>query len=146
MAHRSGLEQDGERVGRRLPRALLWADIASLSVAFLIAELLFGRVSRITHAPIGPEYAAFVLGLFGWVLVAELFGLYDPDRSGHLRIAEFFAVFYLVSVGTWLIYMGLRVTGVAEPSFHKLLTFWALAVVLVTLNRAIAYTNQRRST
>jgi hypothetical protein len=142
MERRHEYEQGSRRLRAAAPRgALVWADLVSLSLAFLVAELAFGGRSRITHAPIGPEYVAFLACLGVWVVVAQLFGLYD--RANRSSLAELLGVFYLISAGTLLLYAGLRVTGLAEPSILKLLTFWGLAVILVAFNRAIAYSKQR---
>jgi hypothetical protein len=65
------------------------------------------------------------------------------DRANRSSLAELLGVSYLISAGIALIYAGLRVTGLAEPTSFKLLTFWGLAVILVALNRAIAYSKQR---
>jgi hypothetical protein len=109
--------------------------VASLTLAFLVAELAFGGNSHITHRPIGPEYLAFVLALPLWLLAATLYGLYTP---GVEERHEFRRVFLLLTTGIWLLFLGVQVDDLAEPSVPKLAVFWALAVLFVCLNRGLA--------
>ena len=48
-------------------------------------------------------------------------------------------------MGAWILLVGIKATGVAELSLWKLVTFWGLAVVLITLGRALARMLCRRS-
>jgi len=120
-------------------RALLAADLVGLTAALLIAEFLLplgqpriGRVDQWT------EVSLFLLSLPVWVVMAKLYGLYDHDeeRTDHSTADDFVDVFHMVTVGTWVVYVVLRLSRLANPSLVKVATFWLLAVLLVAIARA----------
>ena len=130
-------------------RLLLLADIFGLVAAFAIAETLFGP------APASSAYDAvdqfnesllFLATLPVWVLVAKLYRLYDRDeeRTDHSTADDVVAVFHLVTVGVWLFLAAAWITHLVRPTFPKLLTFWILAIVLVTCARGAARALARR--
>jgi hypothetical protein len=128
------------RRGRVSPGALLRADLVSLTLAFLVAELGFGGTSHVTHRLIGPEYVVLLLGLPIWVWVAQLYGLYTPDeKSDPVRAAltDLFRVFNLMTAGTFVVFVVARLTLDREPILSKLIAFWGSAVVLITVNRVL---------
>src|SRR5262249_49404889 len=53
-------------------------------------------------------------------------------------------VLQLLTLGTWLAYAGMSVTGLGNPELRKFFVFWATAVALVTAGRAIARAVCRR--
>lgn len=118
-------------------RALVVADLVGLGSAFLLAQAVS---SAETGAPVaGSEFmllATFPL----WVLLAKVYGLYDRDeeRAGHTTIDDLTGVFHLVTVGVWLLFATLTVTGLANPLLDKLVIFWLLAVVLIVGCRVVA--------
>jgi exopolysaccharide biosynthesis polyprenyl glycosylphosphotransferase len=124
-------------------RALVGADLAGLTAAFCLAEGLLSGPS-----PLGAR-AWPVLGaiLPAWVLVAHLSGLYDRDgeRADHSTADDVTGVFHLVTAGVWLLLLAGRLTGAAEPTFLKLGGFWIMAILFVTIGRAVARTAARRS-
>ena len=135
--------------GWLIRRLLLLADIFGLVAAFAIAETLFGP------APAGSSYDAvdqfnesllFLATLPVWVLVAKLYRLYDRDeeRTDHSTADDVVAVFHLVTVGVWLFLAAAWITHLVRPTFPKLLTFWILAIVLVTCARGAARALARR--
>jgi hypothetical protein len=129
-------EGASESQGRSVsPGKLLRRDVASLTLAFLVAELAFGGNSRLTHRPIGPEYLAFVLALPLWLFAATVYGLYTP---GVEQRHEFRRVFLLLTTGIWLLFLAVQIDDLAEPSVPKLALFWALAALFVCLNRRLA--------
>jgi exopolysaccharide biosynthesis polyprenyl glycosylphosphotransferase len=136
------------RRGWLVRRTLLLADLAGLLLGFAIAQALFG-LGAWEQDPVGfrAEILLFLLTLPGWIVVAKLYGLYDRDeeRTDHSTVDEVIGVFHLVTVGSWLFLAGAWLTGLADPSFPKLLTFWALAIVVVSLGRATARALCRRS-
>jgi exopolysaccharide biosynthesis polyprenyl glycosylphosphotransferase len=143
--------RNGNRLMNRgwlLRRMLLAADVLGLSLAFLGAEILLGTggapVDR--HGPVF-EFLAFTLALPVWVLVARLYGLYDRDeeRTDHSTVDEFMGVFNVVSAGTWILFMTVWLTHLAEPNPPRLAVFWILAITLVTAGRAAARAVCRRS-
>jgi exopolysaccharide biosynthesis polyprenyl glycosylphosphotransferase len=128
-------------------RALAVADMAGLTAAFVIAMYWWGgspvddRVADIF------EVAIFALSLPAWILAAKLYGLYssDEERTDHSTVDDLVRVFHLVTVGSWILFLGVTFTEVADPSLQRLLTFWLLAILFVTSFRALARALCRRT-
>lgn len=135
------------RRGWLVRRALLAADVLGLMLAFLTAQLFFGDVKgspdRVEESL---ELLLFVATLPGWIVVTKLYGLYDRDESrmDYTTADDVIPVFHMVTVGAWFFFVGAWVTGLATPSFAELMTFWVLAIVLVSLGRAAARAFCRR--
>ena len=132
------LEEPGTHGGRRrgwvVRRALAVADIAGLTLAFVLAEALIGAgvsAGRVLF---------FAVTLPGWVVVAKLYGLYDNDeeRADHSTADEFVGVFHLVTIGAWILYAGAWLTGLWSPELAELVFFWGAGVAFVTAGRATA--------
>jgi exopolysaccharide biosynthesis polyprenyl glycosylphosphotransferase len=115
-------------------RALAAADVGGLLVAFLLAEGLIGDGLSLT------SLLLFAATLPGWVVVAKLYGLYDADeeRTGHSTADEFVGVFHFVTIGAWLLFAGVWLTGLWSPDLQELVFFWGVAIGLVTVGRATA--------
>jgi exopolysaccharide biosynthesis polyprenyl glycosylphosphotransferase len=135
------------RRGWLVRRLLLIADLVGLVGAFLVAQFIWslhapdvGRVNFVS------EMLIFAATLPGWILVVKLYGLYDRDeeRTDHSSVDDLVGVFHMVTVGTWIFYAGAHVTGFANPDLSKIATFWGVAVVAVTLSRALARAIARR--
>ena len=143
--HRGGKLVQGR--GWLVRRALAVADMVGLSAAFIIAMVWWAgspvddRVSDLL------EFAIFALSLPAWILAANLYGLYssDEERTDHSTADDLVRVFHLVTVGSWVLFLGVTFTAVADPSLQRLLTFWALAIVLITSLRALARALCRRT-
>ena len=45
---------------------------------------------------------------------------------------------HLITLGVWILYVGTKLTGLAHPELPKVVTFWALSIVLVSGGRAVA--------
>jgi len=137
----------GRGRGWLVRRTLLVADLVGLVLAFVASELLFGYdggpADRVDQRL---ELLLFAATLPGWIVVAKLYGLYDRDerRADCTTADDISPVFHMVTVGAWLFFLGAWVTGLAEPDFAKLATFWVLAIVLVALGRASARAFSRR--
>ena len=120
-------------------RALLAADLIGLTSALLIAEFLVplgqARIGRVDQAL---EVALFLASLPIWVVMAKVYGLYDRDeeRTDHSTADDVVDVFHMVTVGTWSVFVVLRLTGLANPSVSKMVTFWLMAVAFVAIARA----------
>ena len=131
----------GVHRGWLVRRALLAADLAGLVAALLIAEFLL-PLGRPTTGRVDQwlEVSLFLLSLPVWVVMAKLYGLYDRDeeRTDHSTTDDFVDVFHMVTVGTWVIYVVLRLSGLANPSLARVATFWIVAVALVAVARAVA--------
>jgi len=128
-------------------RTLAGADVIGLSVAFIIGELISARSTGITKISMGQEFAGFFLTLPLWVLAAHLYGLYrhDEERTDHTTIDDFSGVFHLVTVGTWLVFIASSISGVGTPNLDKIVSFWLLAILLMTAGRVAGRTVCRRS-
>jgi len=149
---RPDVELHAHRPGRRrgshlLRRALVVADLLGLALAFAVAIVAYGSHSTSTNAfsPVA-EFGLFAATLPCWLLLAKLHGLYDRDErhTGHSSVDDILPVVTLVTVGSWLLYVGSAVTGAAAPYAPKLLTFWVLAIVAVVTGRVIARAACRR--
>ncbi len=138
------------RVRRRgwlVRRALMWADLVGLSLAFGLSQLLFtARSSDLSRLDTSMEFVLFFGTLPAWLLVAKLYGLYDRDesRANHTTTDDIVGVFHLVTIGAWLLLAGAFLTHVATPAFTKVVLFWALAIPLVGFSRATARSLCRR--
>jgi exopolysaccharide biosynthesis polyprenyl glycosylphosphotransferase len=130
--------------GWLLRRALLAADLAGLSLAFLLASLAAGEVEG--HGTLEPwvEFGIFLATLPVWVVAAKLFGLYDRDEflADHSTLNDFTRVFLLVTLGAFI--FGLA-TGLMQTSVTKVLLFWLLGILLVTAARVAARLAARRT-
>jgi exopolysaccharide biosynthesis polyprenyl glycosylphosphotransferase len=135
------------RRGWLVRRMLLLADVFGLSLAFLAALALYGSRGAVDPVGIHHELLVFFLTLPGWILVAKLHGLYerDEERADHSTVDDVVGVLHLVTIGVWLFVLGASVTGFADPELVKLFAFWALAIVFVTIGRALARALCRRS-
>jgi exopolysaccharide biosynthesis polyprenyl glycosylphosphotransferase len=134
------------RRGWIVRRALLTADTLGLVGAFLAAEWLARVGGAAGSLDATGEMLAFVVTLPVWILVAKLHGLYerDEERLDHSTTGDFSAVFHMVTLCTWLVAVGSRVTGLFAPTAAKLVVFWALAIGFVTLGRMCARAVSRR--
>jgi exopolysaccharide biosynthesis polyprenyl glycosylphosphotransferase len=136
-----------KRRGWIVRRALLAADVLGLTLAFVIAETVFGVG---TAAPNrfgqGPEYLLFLAALPAWVVAAKLTGLYDRDeeRTDHSTADDFAGVLNLVTITSWLIFAIAHVTRIADPGLGKLFVFWAIAITAVPVFRAAGRAYCRR--
>jgi exopolysaccharide biosynthesis polyprenyl glycosylphosphotransferase len=139
------LEPLGNEVRRRrrrtLKRALMAADVAGLTVAFLLDELLFPSNTGGPHSIVlTTEIALFVATIPLWIGAADLYGLYRGDESvtGYSTVDDLVGVFHLIIVGTVALFVLGATTTIIEPDLHKIAVFWALAITLVTSGRVIA--------
>jgi exopolysaccharide biosynthesis polyprenyl glycosylphosphotransferase len=128
-------------------RMLLGADLVGLVAAMALAEWLVNRHNGAGALDTRTEIAVFLATLPAWVLVAKLYGLYDRDeeRTDHATTDEVSGVFHMVTVCTWLFWVGAYVTRLAHPTAPKLAIFWAAAVAFVSVGRAAARSLARRS-
>jgi len=132
--------RDRRRRGWLVRRLLVVADVVGLMLAFLVVGV-FG---------VGVKWHLLVAALLSlpvWIVIAHLYHLYDFDeeRTHHPTTDDLVGVFHLVTIGTWLMYAGVTVTGLAHPSVANAGLLWASAIVFVTLARAVARDIARRS-
>jgi exopolysaccharide biosynthesis polyprenyl glycosylphosphotransferase len=135
------------RRGWLVRRLLLLADLVGLTVAFVLAETFLGpqHVEGVVRPEL--ELLLFLATLPAWAVMAKLYGLYerDEERTDHSTADDLVGVFHLVTVGAWLFYALSRQTEVVALQFEKLLLFWVLAIVLVSVGRSVARFIARRS-
>jgi exopolysaccharide biosynthesis polyprenyl glycosylphosphotransferase len=132
-----------QRGARRalIGRALRVADAVGLAGAFLATALVFGPGEGAQNQlALGAEYLLFLATIPIWLVAAKLYELYDRDeeRTEHTTFADFFGVLHLVTLGSWLLYLGGRATGLIDPELAKVAMFWATSLVLMTTGRAVA--------
>src|SRR5205823_1802334 len=107
----------------------------------MLSEVLFRpSAGSINKLGTSTEYAVFFATVPLWLVVAKLYGLYarDESRANHTTADDILGVFHLVTIVAWLLIAGAYLTSVASPAFTKVVTFWLLAVPLVTFARAAA--------
>jgi FlaA1/EpsC-like NDP-sugar epimerase len=130
------------RRGRLLLRALLVADAIALTVAFFASEEIYGRSYPVSQNRLASstEILVFFATLPILLFILSLYGLYrqDEERTDHSTADDAVPVLNAVTVGIWLFQGGSWITGLAEPRFPKVFTFWALSVALVVVGRAVA--------
>ncbi len=142
------LRASGGRRGRGwlVRRALAAADVVGLTLSFaLTLSLAGGGGTDRVHDPY--EILIFALSLPLWVVAANLYGLYsdDEERTDHSTADDLFGVFHLVTVGSWLLFLVAVFTDAANPSVERLVSFWLLAIALITCFRAVARALCRRT-
>ena len=128
-------------------RALVAADVAGLTVAFVTSLLVFMLASGPGQVDETVEIAIFVATLPVWILLAGLHRLYDKDfeSADHSTVDDLVGVIQVVTIGAWT-FLALDWTfGTGAIHLGRLFTFWALAIALVCISRAIARTLARRS-
>jgi len=133
--------------GWLMRRVLLGADLIALTTAFLLVEFVYlGQQATQDAVSLRAEFLLFFLTLPGWIVLAKLYGLYDLDeeRADHSTADEVAKVFHLITVGGFVFYAGASLTGLAHPPTAKIVLFWALAIVLVGMGRALARVAARR--
>jgi exopolysaccharide biosynthesis polyprenyl glycosylphosphotransferase len=135
------------RRGRMLRRALALGDVVGLTLAFLIAAVAFAEDKPSDLVPTRIEVLFFVCTLPLWLLLAKLLGLYerDDERTDHSTADEITGVVQLVTLGTWLLFIGTWATGLADPQLGRLVSTWLLALLLVPAGRVVARSLCRRS-
>jgi exopolysaccharide biosynthesis polyprenyl glycosylphosphotransferase len=129
-------------------RALVAADLISLTTAFALAEWMFvGGTAEVDIVSREVEVFLFVVTLPAWVLLARIFGLYahDEERADHRTFDDTGRVIVVATMGAWSLLALSWLTSAAHPYVPKLLTFWVAAVVLVPTARALARKRVRRS-
>ena len=142
------LRASGGRRGRGylVRRALALADVIGLTLSFGLTLSLAGS-GGVDHIHDSSEFVIFAISLPLWIVAANLYGLYsdDEERTDHSTADDLFGVFHLVTVGSWLLFLGAVFTNAAHPSVERLVSFWLLAIALITLLRAVARALCRRT-
>jgi hypothetical protein len=127
-----------KRRGFLVARMLLLADWLGLVLAFVLADVILGSTGSTGDMSPLAELGVFAATLPLWTVAAKVYGLYDNDdeRTDHSTADDLVGVFHLVTVGTWVLFVGSRVAGFAQPHLWRLVAFWALAIAMIALSRA----------
>jgi exopolysaccharide biosynthesis polyprenyl glycosylphosphotransferase len=135
---------DLERRIRLVPRSLMIADLVGLGLAYLVTTLLWGPAGAFGSTK---EMAVFCATLPCWLVVAKLEGLYraDCEHASHSTADDIVKVFYLVTIGVWVLLVSSRVVGRTRPSIYALVTFWAISICVLPLVRTMTRRLCRRS-
>jgi exopolysaccharide biosynthesis polyprenyl glycosylphosphotransferase len=126
--------------GRRdwfLRRLLALSDVACLALAMAVTMAVAGD----TRGHSWQEYLRFgLITLPAWVALFKLYGLYERDakRLSHSTLDDLPALFHCLLLGCLLTWCWFVVVAPAKLMFTAILTFGALAMVLVLAGRALA--------
>ena len=133
-----------ERRIRLVPRSLMIADLLGLIMAYLVTTLLWGGDGALGSTR---EMVVFCATLPGWLVVAKLQGLYraDQEDADHSTADDVLNVFYLVTIGVWVLLVASRVAGHAGPNIYALISFWAITICFLPLLRTVTRRLCRRS-
>jgi exopolysaccharide biosynthesis polyprenyl glycosylphosphotransferase len=128
-------------------RALLVADVTGVTLAFVVAQLLFGGVFAAGGNSVLEWIAVLAVTLPAWVVIGNAIGLYsrDQERPDHSTVDEISGLVQLVAIGVWIILLAVVLTGREGPDPLELVSASALAIAFVALARAGARTVCRRS-
>ena len=126
---------------------LVLADVVGLVLAFVTVELLFVPAVQHASAIRMKDLLLSIISLPLWIVIAKLYRLYDQDeeRTHHSTSDDIVGVFHVVTIGTWLTFVVLSLSGLADPSLEKAIGLWISAILFITLARTIARTICRRN-
>ena len=135
---------------RRDHRTLVVCDVAALALAFVSVEILS---SEQTLAADGGELRGlrevllFVVTLPVWLMIAHAYGLYRSafDVRSYSIADELVRVLHLATLGTWVVFAGVTVSGVAHPALRRVTAFWLLQIAFVLLFRTVRRALRARS-
>jgi exopolysaccharide biosynthesis polyprenyl glycosylphosphotransferase len=139
------------RVARRrgwlVRRMLVLADLIGLALAFLTVELLFAPAVEAGSSVRMKDFLLSLISLPLWIVIAKIYRLYDQDeeRTHHSTSDDIVGVFHVVTIGTWVTFVALTVTGYADPSLGKAIGLWVFAILFIVLARTVARTICRRN-
>jgi exopolysaccharide biosynthesis polyprenyl glycosylphosphotransferase len=129
-------------------RVLAGADVVGLTIAFAIGQIfIVENPEAVDRLGFTLEALVFLATLPAWVLLAQAYGLYDRDeeQADYSSVDDAWGVVNMVTLGTWILFAGTWLTGVADPNFRKLFAFWVSAIVLVSCGRVVARALARRT-
>jgi exopolysaccharide biosynthesis polyprenyl glycosylphosphotransferase len=120
-----------------LRRALVAADLLGCAAALLLARLTFVSDEPTRDLRL---IALMLAGLAGWVVLAQMLGLYEcPSSFGTRSTADDFPpIIVLSTLATWLGMLALAATGFAHPTLKASAVFWVAAIAFVTAGRGLA--------
>lgn len=119
--------------------ALIFADVLALLAA--------GTIAGAAAAPASGFLLLLSLWLPAWVPTARAFNLYsrDVERANHSTVDEIAQIVQALTLGIWLLFAIVTLTGVGTLDAVATVVFWAAAIPLVGVSRAAARALARRS-
>ncbi len=119
-------------------RALIISDAWSLGLTFAIVHVIVGTTGPGFTS--GKELTLFLLSLPFWFAIAGLYGLYEGDRlrADTSTLDDFWPLFHAITVGVFLTFVTIRVSDVLHASERRLILFWIVSLVTLSLGRSIA--------
>ncbi len=146
-SHQADVTAGRHRRGRLVRRALSVADVIGLSIAFFTAFAVGDRGTSLGSGRFVLEMTLFLLTIPLWLVFSRTLGLYgfDDARADHSTADETLGVINLVTLGTWVVFVSAWATDLSHPQLQRLVTFWALALVLVLSGRVVARSFARKT-
>jgi exopolysaccharide biosynthesis polyprenyl glycosylphosphotransferase len=120
-----------------LRRLLALSDVMCLALAMALTMAVIGG----TRGHSWQEYLLFgLITLPAWVVLFKLYGLYERDakRLSHSTLDDLPSLFHCLLLGCLLTWCWFVVAAPTKLMFTAILTFGALAMVLVLASRALA--------
>lgn len=113
------------------------ADLGGLCLALALTQLFAVRVVEPQELAIN---ALLVLCFPGWVLLAQMYGLYDHVEIGVARSSadDFPGLVLLATFATWVGLLLVTASSLAHPRLGIVTTFWLASIGLIVTGRAIA--------
>jgi hypothetical protein len=124
---------------------LVLADVVGLVLAFVTVELLFVPAVQHASAIRMKDLLLSIISLPLWIVIAKLYRLYDQDeeRTHHSTSDDIVGVFHVVTIGTWLTFVALSLSGspTRAPRKASASDFAILFITLSTIARTICRRN-----
>jgi exopolysaccharide biosynthesis polyprenyl glycosylphosphotransferase len=123
--------------GWALRRALVAADLGGLCLALVLTQLLAVRVVEPQELAVN---GLLLLGFPGWVVLAQMYGLYDHVEIGVARSTadDVPGLLLLSSFTAWVGLLLVNASGLAQPRLGIATTFWLAAIGLIIAGRVAA--------
>ena len=120
-----------------LRRALVVADLAGLLVALALTQTFAVRILEPQEIAIT---GLLIVAFPGWVLLAQMYGLYDHVEIGVARSTadDLPGLVLMCTFATWIGLLIVNASGIAHPRLGIATTFWVATIVLIVIGRALA--------
>ncbi|PWU25508.1 MAG: hypothetical protein C5B48_00945 [Candidatus Rokuibacteriota bacterium] len=125
------------RRAETLHRTLLFADIGGCVAALVFVQTFV--VHRFQRSDVLID-TLMLIGLGVWVVLANMYGLYERDRIcfGRSTTDDLPALIILTTLATWFGLVWLHALHLARPRFHVAVSFWFAALLCIAAGRVIA--------
>lgn len=121
----------------KVRRLLVLTDVAALTLAFVAIEIWGGFHDGQT-ASVLRDLALLGVGVPVWILLAHGHNLYHADsrRADHGWTEEVAPILQMATLWSWIILLGVSMTGIRPVGIPKLAVFWGLTIVLLLFLRS----------